>query len=56
MEIRLKRLSELDLSIKKYIIFDMDGTLVDTIGMWNMIDYKLLRAFNCMEDLNLFDL
>lgn len=29
----MKDLKELDLKQKKYIIFDMDGTLIDSIGM-----------------------
>ena len=28
---------------KKVIIFDMDGTLIDSIGMWNMVDRELIR-------------
>jgi len=27
---------------KKVIIFDMDGTLIDSIGIWNEIDQKLM--------------
>lgn len=27
---------------KKYIIFDMDGTLIDSIGVWNNADKKLI--------------
>lgn len=29
---------------KKVIIFDMDGTLIDSIGIWNEIDIELIRA------------
>ncbi len=28
---------------KKVIIFDMDGTLIDSIGMWNTVDRELIR-------------
>lgn len=28
---------------KKVIIFDMDGTLIDTLGMWNEIDRQLIE-------------
>ena len=28
---------------KKVIIFDMDGTLIDSIGMWNMVDRELIQ-------------
>ena len=30
---------------KKVIIFDMDGTLIDSIGMWNMVDRELIQRF-----------
>ncbi len=29
---------------KKVIIFDMDGTLIDSIGIWNEIDEKLIKT------------
>ncbi len=41
----MKRLEELDLNEKKYIIFDMDGTLIDSIGVWNITDYLLIKGF-----------
>ena len=28
---------------KKLVIFDMDGTLIDSIGIWNEVDRRLLR-------------
>ena len=37
----MKQLNELKLKDKKYIIFDMDGTLIDSIGVWNRTDQKL---------------
>lgn len=29
---------------KKVIIFDLDGTLIDSIGIWNSIDKELIQA------------
>lgn len=29
---------------KKVIIFDMDGTLIDSIGIWNAIDEELIKT------------
>ena len=34
---------------KKVIIFDMDGTLIDSIGIWNAIDEELINAANIKE-------
>lgn len=49
----MKSLNELDLTKKKYIIFDMDGTLIDSIGMWNNTDYQLIKKLTNIEvDLN----
>ena len=32
----------MDFLNKKYIIFDLDGTLIDSIGVWNNADKKLI--------------
>ena len=31
---------------KKVIIFDMDGTLIDSIGIWNEIDKELIKTIS----------
>ena len=39
-------LNQLNLESKKYIIFDMDGTLIDSVGVWNATDKKLVEEFS----------
>lgn len=34
---------------KKVIIFDLDGTLIDSIGIWNQIDQKLIETISNVE-------
>lgn len=34
---------------KKVIIFDMDGTLIDSIGIWNDIDRELIEKIGTVE-------
>ena len=29
---------------KKVIIFDMDGTLIHSVGIWNQVDEELIRS------------
>ena len=41
----MKSLEELDLKSKKIIIFDMDGTLIDSIGIWNLLDHNTILKF-----------
>ena len=31
---------------KKVIIFDLDGTLIDSIGIWNAIDKELIETIS----------
>lgn len=45
----MKCLDELDLMRKKYLIFDMDGTLIDSIGIWNITDYRVIKQFSGKE-------
>ena len=39
----MKALKELNIKNKKNIIFDMDGTLIDSIGVWNRTDQILIQ-------------
>ncbi|MCI8384055.1 MAG: HAD family phosphatase [Clostridia bacterium] len=34
---------------KKLIIFDLDGTLIDSIGIWNEIDRKLIETITTIK-------
>jgi HAD superfamily hydrolase (TIGR01509 family) len=37
---------------KKIVIFDMDGTLIDSIGIWNKVDYELIKEIGKIETLS----
>jgi len=41
----MKSISQLNLSQKELIIFDLDGTLMDSVGVWNDIDQQLIQHF-----------
>ena len=48
----MKELNSLNLKNKKYIIFDMDGTLIDSIGVWNRSDQLLIEKYgNIFKDM-----
>lgn len=32
---------------KKTVIFDMDGTLIDSVGIWNAVDMEILGRYGC---------
>lgn len=42
----MNNINKLNLKNKKYIIFDMDGTLIDSIGVWNKTDQKLIEKYS----------
>ncbi len=42
----MKKLDNLDILNKKCIIFDLDGTLIDSIGTWNKSDIYLIEKFS----------
>lgn len=33
---------------RKYVIFDMDGTLIDSVGIWNLIDEELIKSYGAV--------
>lgn len=41
---------------KKVIIFDLDGTLIDSIGIWNLIDRELIKRISDTVEENEFDI
>ena len=45
----MKDINSLDLKKKKYIIFDMDGTLIDSIGVWNRTDQRLIKEYGNID-------
>ena len=42
----MRSLDELKLTDKKVIIFDLDGTLIDSIGIWNLVDQKMVYDYS----------
>lgn len=45
----MKSINELNLKNKKYIIFDLDGTLIDSIGIWNKTDQFILKEYGNID-------
>lgn len=41
----MKSIDDLDLKSKKIIIFDVDGTLIDSIGIWNKTDSEMIEKY-----------
>lgn len=41
---------------KKVIIFDMDGTLIDSIGIWNKTDEILIRQLSGSNNIGIEDI
>lgn len=41
---------------KKIIIFDMDGTLIDSVGIWNQVDKELIKQIGNIEEINESDI
>lgn len=41
----MKSIDQIELNKKKYIIFDMDGTLIDSVGVWNRTDQILIKRY-----------
>ena len=31
---------------KKLVCFDLDGTLIDSVGIWNQVDAQLIQQFS----------
>lgn len=41
----MEKLNEVILNNKEVIIFDLDGTLIDTMNIWNKVDYLTLKKY-----------
>lgn len=42
----MEKLNETVIRNKEVIIFDLDGTLIDTLDIWNKVDYLTLKKYN----------
>lgn len=42
----MEKLNEIVIRNKEVIIFDLDGTLIDTLDIWNKVDYLTLKKYN----------
>ena len=40
---------------KKVIIFDLDGTIIDSVGIWNDVDAELIKKIGGTPDENIFE-
>jgi len=49
----MKNISELNLSQKKVVIFDLDGTLIDSIGMWGEVDRRIIQHYLGASDIDI---
>lgn len=38
---------------KKVVIFDMDGTLIDSVGIWNKVDEELIRSLSKQKNVKI---
>lgn len=45
----MESINKLNLNEKKYIIFDMDGTLIDSIGIWNITDHQIINFLSGLD-------
>ena len=52
----MKRLNLVMFKGKKVIIFDMDGTLIDSVGVWNKVDMALIKELGGLDELNELDI
>ena len=41
----MKKITKPAIKNKKILIFDMDGTMIDSIGVWNNTDQELIKQF-----------
>ena len=42
-----------NLKTKTHLIFDLDGTLIDSLNIWNVIDQAVLKGLNIVVPLDI---